>query len=207
MLDFITAAPLWVFIISLLGAILTWFAADQFRDQILADSHRLVREVALRYLQIIIGLFAIFLVGVILSLWAFASNAIAGVSAPEEPTATVTFTPTATFDPFLNPPTATDQAADGTGEAIATVASPASDDSLIGIRTARVVNTGGAGVNMRDLPTLSGEIVAIVAEGDVVSITGDSLVADGITWHPCVTRTGAEGWIAEQFLLFESDLP
>ena len=207
MLDFITAAPLWVFVICLLGAMVTWFAADQFRDQILADSHRLVREVALRYLQIIVGFFAIFLVGVALALWAFASNAILGISAPAEPSATASQTPTAPLDPFLNPPTSTSAAEPGQPLATLTLSAPNSDETLVGIVTATVVNTGGAGVNMRDIPTLAGEIVSIVPEGDVVSITGDAIQADNITWNPCVTRSGANGWIAEQFLLIDSGLP
>ncbi len=203
MLDSILSAPLWVFVICLAGAIITWFAADQFRDQILADSHRLVREVALRYLQIMIGLFAIFVLGVLLALWGFASSSLSTLSEPPAPLPTETASPTATLDPFLNPPTPTPVPTEAPALPTITKEVPDSDISLDGFRTARVVNTGNAGVNMRDLPTLAGNVIAIIPEGDVITVTGESIQADNITWHPVVSRTGAEGWVADQYLQFE----
>ena len=56
------------FVLFLFGALFTWFAADQYRSQLLKDSHRLVREQALRYLQGLVILTTVFTLGIASSL-------------------------------------------------------------------------------------------------------------------------------------------
>ena len=53
-----SATPLIVFIICLIAGLVIWFASDQFRDQLMGDSHRLVRGLALRYLTGMMILFS-----------------------------------------------------------------------------------------------------------------------------------------------------
>ncbi len=53
-----------------------------------------------------------------------------------------------------------------------------------------------ANANVRAAPSTAGAIVAVVAAGDVVTITGDGVTADDFTWLPITTADGTAGWIA-----------
>jgi len=191
-------APLWVFIICLFGAIFTWLAADQFRDQLVADSHRLVREVALRYLQITISLFTIFVIGMFWSVGRIATQSIDGFLGTADPEVTETPTITPTVDPFLGPG-ATPTSSPAEGETTPTGdAGPTPTE----VPTAKIFNTQGLGVNMRDNPGYSGLIVVVVAEGETVTLLGDgeTAEADGILWYHVQTEAGVQGWIADLYL-------
>jgi hypothetical protein len=191
-------APLWVFVICLFGAIFTWLAADQFRDQLVADSHRLVREVALRYLQITIGLFTIFVVGMFWSVGRFATRSVAGFLGTPEPGVTETPTITPTVDPFFGPvetPTSTQSLDPLLGTELAESGPTPTD-----VPTAEVFNTAGLGVNMRDDPGYDGLIVIVVAEGETVTLLGETEEADGILWYHVQTEAGIQGWIADLYL-------
>ncbi len=63
-----------------------------------------------------------------------------------------------------------------------------------------VANTGGTGVNMRDAPTTGGNVVDQLSDGTAVTITGDSIDADGYTWWPVKTDSGATGYIVADYL-------
>lgn len=59
------------------------------------------------------------------------------------------------------------------------------------------------GVNVRpDASTAGGPITALNS-GDVVTITGAAVEADGYTWYPVQLEDGTEGWVVGDFL----DLP
>jgi len=63
-----------------------------------------------------------------------------------------------------------------------------------------VANTGGTGVNMRDAPSTSGNVVGTLSEGAAVTITGDSTDADGYTWWPVKTSDGKTGYVVADYL-------
>jgi hypothetical protein len=63
-----------------------------------------------------------------------------------------------------------------------------------------VANTGGTGVNMRDAPSTGGNVVDTLADGTALTITGESVDADGYTWWPVKTEDGTEGYIVADFL-------
>lgn len=60
------------------------------------------------------------------------------------------------------------------------------------------VTTGN--VNLRSQPSTSSDVVQVLAEGTVVTITGGSQDADGYTWWPVRLEDGTEGWIVQDFL-------
>ncbi len=66
--------------------------------------------------------------------------------------------------------------------------------------SAVVANTGGTGVNMRDAPTTGGNVVTTLSDGTAVTITGNSVDADGYTWWPVKTSDGTAGYIVADFL-------
>jgi len=57
-----------------------------------------------------------------------------------------------------------------------------------------------ATANVRAEPTTAGAIVAVLAAGDVVTITGEGIAADGYTWLPITLADGTSGWIADQLI-------
>jgi len=200
MLSTILSAPFWIFIICLAGAVVTWLAADQFRDQILADSHKLVREVALRYLQFMIGLFTVFLMGIIFSAGSFFTQSFRVLGGTPIPIETQMMTPTSTTDPFFNPPTLTSLPTEPIPIPTATIPSPDTDPTLASVRSATVVNTGGVGVNLRDEPGLGGLVMVVIPEGARVTLRGDVMEADGFQWFLIVGPDGREGWVVDSFL-------
>jgi hypothetical protein len=189
------------------GAVVTWFAADQFREQIMGNSHQLVRGVALRYLQILVGMFVVFLLGGILALSGLVSQTFAGIDLTPVPTASPTPTVTATFDPF-SPPTETPFPTINPEVPTATPTlflSPTTDPDLIAVLKAEVVGTSGIGVNMRDAPGLETNIIQVVPEGTIVTVQNEiPEEVDGLRWHMVITPTGQEGWITDLFLRFEN---
>jgi sortase (surface protein transpeptidase) len=57
-------------------------------------------------------------------------------------------------------------------------------------------------VNLRSEASTSGDIVATLSEGDVVTVLGDSEEADDYIWVPVRLEDGTEGWVVEDFLDF-----
>lgn len=58
-------------------------------------------------------------------------------------------------------------------------------------------------VNLRSEASTSGDIVATLSNGDVVTVLGDSEEADDFVWVPVRLEDGTEGWVVEDYL----DLP
>lgn len=199
MLATLLNAPLWVFVICLFGAVFTWLAADQFRRQLVSDSHRIVREVALRYLQITIALFTVFVIGMFWAVSQMATRSVQGLLALPEPPSLETPTATPTVDPFfgaLATPGAANAQTPTTGPALSGDATPTPTD----IPTAEIFNTQGLGVNMRAEPGFDGAIVIVVAEGATVTLLGEREEADGLLWYRVQTEAGIQGWIADLYL-------
>ncbi|MBK9713366.1 MAG: SH3 domain-containing protein [Kouleothrix sp.] len=63
----------------------------------------------------------------------------------------------------------------------------------------RVVNTGGQGLRVRDIPSREGAILIKFAEGSSVQIIEGPKQADGRTWWKVKGASG-EGWCAADFL-------
>jgi sortase (surface protein transpeptidase) len=60
------------------------------------------------------------------------------------------------------------------------------------------VNTDG--VNLRSEPSTSADVVSVIANGTIVTITGASQDADGYTWWPISLDDGTTGWVVADFL-------
>lgn len=85
--------------------------------------------------------------------------------------------------------------ATGTSQTTATTSA-----TLASGASAVVANTGGSGVNMRDAATTGGNVVAQLPDGTQVTITGDSVEADGFTWWPVKTSDGKTGYVVADYL-------
>ena len=207
MLNLLVNVPLWVFVFCLLGALVTWFWADQFRGQILSDSHTLVRAIALRYLQVLIGLFGIFILGIILSLGSFATNSFRTLGNTPAPTETQTAMPMSTPDSdtllILPTPVSTEETGITQNIQVPTVSTPTPEPNLplAAIRTATIGNTGGVGVNLRDASGLDGAVIQIVADGTTVTLGDETQTVGGFTWQSIITPNGQQGWVAVDYLI------
>lgn len=192
------------FVVSLFGALFTWFAADQYRSQLLSDSHRLVREMALRYLQTLIILTAIFTVGILVSFIMLLTNLIRG---PETASPDPALTPEVTLTPTRGPldplPTFTPLPTERPPLPTATLVAPDSDPTLASAQTAVVGGTNGLGVNLRDAPGVDSNVIGIVPEGMPVTLTGESEFVDGLTWVAVISPNGDRGWVTDLFLVFQ----
>lgn len=98
-------------------------------------------------------------------------------------TATPTPQPTATLPPTPTSPT------EGIG---------------IGSRV-RVSGTAGAGLSLRSTPGVNNERVDIAAEGDIFTVVGGPVEADGLTWWQLQDAAAPQraGWAAARYLLSE----
>lgn len=56
------------------------------------------------------------------------------------------------------------------------------------------------GVNVRSDASTSGTAVTAVNTGDVVTVTGEPVEADGYSWYPVRLEDGTEGWVVGEFL-------
>ncbi|MER3485529.1 MAG: hypothetical protein C4345_05730, partial [Chloroflexota bacterium] len=62
--------------------------------------------------------------------------------------------------------------------------------------TVRVVD---GSLNLRDGPSLSSRVIAVLPEGTRLTITGDPRVSGGFTWYPVQSAYGT-GWCAGDYL-------
>jgi peptidoglycan/xylan/chitin deacetylase (PgdA/CDA1 family)/uncharacterized protein YgiM (DUF1202 family) len=69
-------------------------------------------------------------------------------------------------------------------------------------RTATVVNTGGAGLRCRTVPSVTGATITVMAEGTTVPMRGDTFGE----WAP-VTCAGRDGWASTAYLSIRSSTP
>ncbi len=60
------------------------------------------------------------------------------------------------------------------------------------------------GLNLRDMPTLDGALIAQLVSGTPVLITGGPVVADGYNWYRITVDDGTDttGWVAGEFLAY-----
>jgi hypothetical protein len=65
--------------------------------------------------------------------------------------------------------------------------------------TVVVANTDGAGLNMRAAPSTTAEIQEELEEGAALTITGESVEAEGYTWWP-VESANSTGFVVENFI-------
>jgi hypothetical protein len=63
-----------------------------------------------------------------------------------------------------------------------------------------VAGTGSTGVNMRGTASTSGTIVTTLSDGSALTVTGDSVTADGYTWWPVEDSNGNKGFVAADYL-------
>lgn len=191
-------------VICIFGAMFTWFAADQYRNQLLSDSHRLVREMALRYLQGMVISTTLFGLGIVAVIFILLSKLLGGGEAGAAPAPTaLAATPSPTADPLAGPPTLTPLPSPVPPRATATLGEPESDPTLAAVQSARVEGTDGLGVNLRDAPGLESNVIGIVPEGSPVTLLGESDFVDGLNWLSIIGPNGESGWVAELFLVFE----
>jgi hypothetical protein len=108
---------------------------------------------------------------------------------PPATTATKSTVPLATFTPTAG--------AASTPEVVpsATVA-----DLAVGSK-AKVVNTGGTGLNMRAGPSTGQTRVKTLAENAIVDIVGGPQTADSFIWYQVRDSSGTIGWVVGKFLL------
>lgn len=82
-------------------------------------------------------------------------------------------------------PTASDAGNDGEGAVLAE-----SDTAMVTTE----------GVNLRVEPSIDADVVAVVAAGTVVTITGPDQEVDSYTWWPVSLDNGTSGWVVADFL-------
>jgi hypothetical protein len=68
----------------------------------------------------------------------------------------------------------------------------------------RVANTDGQGVRLRAEPSRQARSLALVPDGTKVEAIGQAETHGGLTWRPVRIRSGAEGWMAAEFLTPDS---
>lgn len=68
-------------------------------------------------------------------------------------------------------------------------------------QTAKIGNTGGAGVNVRANPGLSATILTLLPDESRVTLTEDVQEVDGFTWQKVILTDGRQGWIVTNFLI------
>lgn len=66
-----------------------------------------------------------------------------------------------------------------------------------------VGGTDGGGARLRDAPGISSVVLATIADGEAVLVTGPASAADGYDWAP-VSYNQLNGWVATNFLLASS---
>ena len=90
------------------------------------------------------------------------------------------------------------------GEPAGATLAPSETPTAI-LRRARIGNTNGFGANIRTAPGVAAEIVATLMDDTQVRLAGASQEAGGYTWQLVVLDNGLEGWVADIFLIFESE--
>ncbi len=100
-----------------------------------------------------------------------------------------TFTPGPTATPLDAPPVVT------------ATPTPAQAPAALAVGVTAEVSAGGAGLNLREGPGLTFQVVELLPEGTRVEVVDGPQEVDGYTWWR-VRRldTGREGWAAGEFL-------
>ena len=67
--------------------------------------------------------------------------------------------------------------------------------------TAQVTGTSGRGLRMRGGPNLDEPTLKVVAEGALVQVLAGPTEGDGYQWYQIKDDTGADGWVASDWLV------
>ncbi len=182
------AAFLWV---SLIGMTLSLLIGAYLRPYILGGNDDPLQHTALHLFQGTAVLTGLFLAGGLL-----AANALLTreTSAPQETRLPAEATQQISSEGMT--PLPQDAAPQATPAATSTPAPPTPTP----LPQARVVNTGGVGVNVRLKPSTSAQIAGIAAEGDLVELLGETSQDETFTWEHIRTPAGVEGWVVTVFL-------
>jgi uncharacterized protein YraI len=70
--------------------------------------------------------------------------------------------------------------------------------------TVRVANTDGAELNLRAGPSTDDVVVARLAEGVLLSVTGSTRTGDGVRWLPVKDPSDHNGWVDAQYVALVS---
>jgi hypothetical protein len=81
----------------------------------------------------------------------------------------------------------------------ATLPAPPPGTLTIGV-TVQVVNTGGAGLNLREGPGTDNPRVAIAIDGELLEVADGPQVLGGFTWWLLKRSDGVQGWGVQNFL-------
>jgi len=130
------------------------------------------------------------------------ATSIRGKQATQGPTLQPTIPPatTATTATKSTVPLATFTPTAGAASTPEVVPSPTVADLAVGSK-AKVVNTGGTGLNMRAGPSTGQTRVKTLAENAVVDIVGGPQTADSFIWYQVRDSSGTIGWVVGKFLL------
>ncbi|MCC6945019.1 MAG: SH3 domain-containing protein [Thermomicrobiales bacterium] len=88
--------------------------------------------------------------------------------------------------------------ASGSGVILAQEANYAAGDSVI-------VNNGT--LKLRAEASVSSEVLEILPEGAILSVTGDPISADGLTWLEVSTSAGVAGWVSAEYVELAPAIP
>lgn len=197
--DFIAQNALLVLVVSLVGVLACWVAADHFRTYVLDGSTDPIKTTSLRYFQLFSGLLAIAALGLVLGIGAIVFPG--GRLIVPQATATPTLS-SVNAEGTILPETALTPAASPTSAPPAAEATQAPAPSATPARTAVIGNTGGAGANMRTIPSTTGTIVTSVNDGNEVILLDQTQIAEGFTWQLIALEDGRSGWVVSNFLIF-----
>lgn len=124
-----------------------------------------------------------------------------GGGEPATPAATATPSPTVAQVATATTPAGSPGATTTGTPVIATGTRPAGTTTPAAGNGARaVVATGGDCLNIRTGPGTSNPAVDCLAEGTVVTLTGESEASGGVTWVRIQSETGHDGWVSDEFL-------
>ncbi len=188
----LAANPLLFLWLSLIGAGLTLLIAAYLRPYILGGNDDPLQHTALRLFQGTAVLTGVFLAGGLLAANALLTRKATAPAETPPPQGTAT-----QQTPFGE---ATAPAGDAGPQVILVPTSTPAEPSPTPLPQARVVNTGGAGVNVRLKPTTNAQIAGIAAEGTLVELLGETEQDENFTWERIRTPEGLEGWVVSRFL-------
>ncbi len=198
----------WAFIGSLAGVFLTLRLANLNRDKAAVVDFPENPEKYIVRSRVFTGFAVIFLLGVLAGLVVVVYDVLPLINSnlslnPSEAAAveSVTPEPTATQIVIVQP-TVENLTPTSTPEPTRT-AGPANPAIPEQIGPAEIGNTNFQGVNVREEPTVSSDIVTKLANRTVVEVLDEPAVdADGYHWRMVKLENGKVGWIAQQFLKF-----
>ncbi len=192
MLQSLLANPALLFWSCLIGLLLTLIITEYLRPYILNGSNDPLQHSSLRLYQVTALLSGLFLAGLLLGL-----NGMLRMPRPQEKTATQSAPTPETSAPL---PAATASTAPAVPQVVVVATATPAQPSPTPLPQALVVNTGGAGVNIRARPSTNAQIIGLAAEGSLVTLLGENAQDERFVWEHIRTPEGVEGWVVNLFL-------